>query len=1025
MVNAGRNVGRVSIRVMPDTQRFAPQLKQQLELIERRTHFTVNVDRVNFDRDKIQQDINKQTQALKDITSNVEVVIDKARLDKPKVRASIQKQFDELGDIGVKIAPELTKKKEFLKQVDDLVDKAERNEITIPVDLDDSLFAKARLAFLSRNRIVKLIPQVSAAAAAKAATAIAALSGARLGFNVFDDLTDFLSHLDENLPRLTTFTTGIIALVSALVSGVGGLVGIGAGLASMIPALLLVPGLLLNGLASLTVLIVALKDGKEQLAELGDGFKNLGKIISTDFWAAAKQPIIQMVNTLMPQLETSMSRTAKGIGAFTASMAAAFEVKLADGRLDAIFKNIEEGWYILAEGADQFAGAIVSLSEIAARYMPRLATWFTRIADQFDTWLEAVANDGRLDGWIESAITAFYDLGDVLWATIGILEGLWTAAENAGSQGLSGFADQMLRIRDIVQGPEFQETLTGIFRGADVATQGLARGLGDLTRILYDLRGPIEYVIGQAGQAFGDILSGIAELVNQPLVADGLIAAIDGVRRGINDFFAQIDPVVIGELANAIGEFIGALGTSFGTSLADIINATAPILTDLLTELTGALPEITAAVSSFAEEDLPGILENLGEAIPDIVDGITGIATALGQLAPVVGGAAELLGNFLEQVGKTVESLTALKDDLLFSFNLGGKKAEKQDKGDIDWSQGFHDFFAGIDEMWNQPSPDEETVRERLGLTSADGALQTTGVNALTTQEKIRIFGEQSSLSLQEKMNAGSASLNQIATTFNSTGGNVDGLGSKVSGFSSNAAQTLAEKMAAGGTAVNGLGSTFEGQGGKVDGLGVKVDGFSRNSESSLQGFQTRSSSSWGSHWRSMDREPVAATGRIGSGITSGLSGIPGQMVSIGSSMISGLISGINSMANRVASAARTVVGNAVEAAQAALNINSPSRVVRDKVGKPFVEGLVVGLENGQGIASAAAKRLVLATVDTASGFSGAMSTAGAFGGPASGYDPPVSFEFEGVAAFKQEVVAIVTQQSGKTTRRILAGRVS
>src|SRR5690606_924708 len=128
-------------------------------------------------------------------------------------------------------------------------------------------------------------------------------------------------------------------------------------------------------------LIVALRNGGTELAELKDDMSELGDIINDAFWGKARQPILDLVNGLMPQLRNSFRELSTGIGEFAGALAEAFGDELGDGGLEAIFAGIAEGWRILATGAPAFAGAMTSLSQVAAKYTPRLATWFVRQAN--------------------------------------------------------------------------------------------------------------------------------------------------------------------------------------------------------------------------------------------------------------------------------------------------------------------------------------------------------------------------------------------------------------------------------------------------------------------------------------------------------------------------------------------------------------------------------------------------------------------------------------------------------------------
>lgn len=72
-------------------------------------------------------------------------------------------------------------------------------------------------------------------------------------------------------------------------------------------------------------------------------------------------------------------------------------------------------------------------------------------------------------------------------------------------------------------------------------------------------------------------------------------------------------------------------------------------------------------------------------------------------------------------------------------------------------------------------------------------------------------------------------------------------------------------------------------------------------------------------------------------------------MVGAGRDMISGLVNGIRSGMSWVVNAARNVARAAVNAAKAALHIGSPSKIMRDKIGKWIPAGVGVGIDRNLG----------------------------------------------------------------------------
>lgn len=87
----------------------------------------------------------------------------------------------------------------------------------------------------------------------------------------------------------------------------------------------------------------------------------------------------------------------------------------------------------------------------------------------------------------------------------------------------------------------------------------------------------------------------------------------------------------------------------------------------------------------------------------------------------------------------------------------------------------------------------------------------------------------------------------------------------------------------------------------------------------------------------------TSAVSNIGNSIIGTLSGI--DLFEIGSNIIQGLINGIGSMVGAVASKISEVAGNIKDKITGALGIHSPSRWMRDYVGKFIPQGIAVGIE--------------------------------------------------------------------------------
>lgn len=899
-VNPGRNVGRVSIRVMPDTTRFRRDAERQLRQVERTLRVAVRVDKANVDRAAVRESIKRQMADFGGLSleSQIGVLVDRAEVNREKVRASIQRQLKEFGDLRINLDPQISEKgkESFNHEIEKLIRHNSGKKVNLAVNAH-ALAASATISRVARPRFVELIVQVNKGSMAKALTTLAALSGARLTFKWIDDLIDRVRDLDKNLPTIIGWTTGITNLVAALAGGVSGLVGIGQGLFSILPAFLVIPGLVQNAIGSAAVLIVALKNTKKELAELGPSFTALGNTINTTFWSRARQPILDLVNGLMPQMQNAFRELASGVGDFTGALAAAFNNELGNGRFEAIFANVAEGWRILATGADGFAGAITSLSQIAARYTPRLASWFVRQANTFDNWLNSISNDGRLDAWMEQAIDSMYDLWDAVTGVAGVFTGLWRAADQAGSGGLKGFAEMMQEWERIANGPAFQRGLTAIFRGSYSAMEsfgGAVKAIGDL---IADWPDQIERFIAASGNFLGGLIEGVFQALNSPQFAAGLDGLSAGLGKSLEGILPSLQPI-----ADTLGSFLGLLGDL----AANLLPTAAGVLADLM-------PSIENVISAIRDS---GVLEKLATAVSDVSDRLGPVVDRLvSALSPALISALEAFADAAGPLGETVGGLAEMATplaDALRAFWDGWKNAISTiSAGTQDWSWLWDE--DALNRLVDQAAQTEGWFGDMMRWArdfDAQFADTLTGIDRWIGEAKANIANFFSAIG-----QVAIDTFNNLVSWVTEPLLRMTGLAMSIlTGFQTGNWDPFWAQLA-GDTRLQGEAAGLAG----MEGLAQGTRGGQGTVSASVQGI-------------------------VDNGILAIVRNAGGALFNTGASMIQGLVAGIRSAASSVASAAISVVSGAVNAAKDFLNINSPSRVTRDVLGKPWGEGVAVGI---------------------------------------------------------------------------------
>lgn len=104
--------------------------------------------------------------------------------------------------------------------------------------------------------------------------------------------------------------------------------------------------------------------------------------------------------------------------------------------------------------------------------------------------------------------------------------------------------------------------------------------------------------------------------------------------------------------------------------------------------------------------------------------------------------------------------------------------------------------------------------------------------------------------------------------------------------------------------------------------------------------------------------KPVTAVESIVTKTISATDSLSSEMNSIGSNAIEGLANGINANANSALTAAQNVANQIVSTMKRAMEIHSPSRVMRDEVGKMIPAGVAVGIDKYSNFVEKSMQRL-------------------------------------------------------------------
>lgn len=611
----GQVIGRVDIKVMPDTRDFKSRLKAALERIEKQVKFA----------------------------GQVKLEIDKEAMK--RVEKELKDWAERISPLKVSVHPHMV--------------------------IGATTFIEKRLDYLTRPRLVPLIPYLNSMATNRAAkgiaTFVAALSGGRIVKDFATNVKDFVKDLDKALPKFALVSNAVALLVSLLLTSVSNMFAFGSSLASIGAIALTLPATFAAIGIGVGVLIAAFKDFNKVLPEVKKSLSKMQDLISGNFWDKAEGPMRKMIDELLPQFSDGLGLAATKYGEFFGALSTALTGSL-DGAIGGMFAQLAESISIAKGAAEPLAGAIATLGEAGSAYLPRMAEWVVQIATRFDAWLTRISGDGTLDQWVNNGLQALSDLGDVLYNLGGIFSGIADAANAAGGSSLGMMADTLERVHAVVDSPAFQSGLTSAFKGAHDAIKAISDGAGpqlsEFFATLGDSLGTLLPLIGSGlGTALGALAEGFTALLNS--------GGVEELFKGINMAFSSLAPVMpaVGEALGTIGRLLGNLASSAGPLLTVALDAVlqafealAPALHPLIVLLSGSLLTILEALAPV----FVTIGSILGEVLVQAVEALTPTLALIGevfaQLAPMV---SQLLMAVLPLIPPLLQLVAAVLEPLL------------------------------------------------------------------------------------------------------------------------------------------------------------------------------------------------------------------------------------------------------------------------------------------------------------------------------------------------------------------------
>lgn len=439
----------------------------------------------------------------------------------------------------------------------------------------------------------------------------------------------------------------------------------------------------------------------------------------------------------------------------------------------------------------------------------------------------------------------------------------------------------------------------------------------------------------------GNILAAVPGLVIG--IAEGIVAGIPKILSVITNLVTEIANTLINyDWQGSAMSFVSSLNSGISTNLPQLLQSGVGIVTSLVSGLMSALPNIISGAGII----INGLITAIATALPMLLQ--AGADLILGVLSGLEGGRENITLSMIDVIGDIINTImTALPDlitagiQIMTNFITGMMSINSEAVGNI--AKIISSLIKKIAE--GIPGFLEKGMEILTALIDGIGKALPQIIDTA-----IQVMQKMVGALITELPTLITTGIEIITSLINGISQNLPGLVLKATEIMINLAKTLIANLPEIlSTGIQIMGALLKGIVQSMPeilkaivnlGLSILKSMFILPAQLMQVGVQMISSLTRGIAGKVSG--VISEITKLGREIISEVKSI--NLVDIGKQLIEGLANGIKGAAGKVADAAKNAAKDAFNAAKSFLGIHSPSRLMRDEIGKYIPAGIAEGI---------------------------------------------------------------------------------
>ncbi|MCP3801857.1 hypothetical protein NLX83_21560 [Allokutzneria sp. A3M-2-11 16] len=690
----GREIGRVSVRVLPDTSAFGRGLQRYLDRTESRTRLQIGV---GVDASAMAAEVRTAVTAA---TASAPEIALTPSVDRATLAAEVTTAARNAGG-KVELAAAVNGTKATTETVA-LARRLGRTPVELPVELQRQRLAalrtevRASLTRLTAEAKVQVRTELESTTGGRLALAVAALArraAATIPLSVDLDRAK-LGRAVSALGAMVTSLATVAGKGAALGGLVGALVAVASAAAQAGGAVALLPAVAGVALIAFTALKVGMAGFGEAMANIRDPAKfaeSLAKLspaaretalavrslvpawdslkldVQDQLFRGLGGTVRELGSAYLPVLRTGLSDTAGALNAGAQNFAKFASSKQSVADLGHLFDNARGAVFNLGQAFTPVMAGLRDIAVVGSDFLPKLTAGAGAAAQRFADFASRARESGQMAQWISAALETLRTLREILGNVASAFGAVMRAGQETGGGLLQIIRDLTGQLAAFLNSAQGQEALKGVFAAVAEVARLVVPLLIDLARIIGTTVAP----------AIGQFVSTLA-------AGGGLQAALSAVGVALQALAPAFGPMgaALSALLAAVAPLIPPLAEIAGKLLTAIAEAIAkidwtPLIDGVLAVFNALLPLLDPLVSLIK---LGGELASA--ALPILGTALQVAADIIGFVVGIVVGAVTAFADFTSAIGRGVSFVS----DKLAEFSAwGGRKIDE-----------FVDFVADL-----------------------------------------------------------------------------------------------------------------------------------------------------------------------------------------------------------------------------------------------------------------------------------------------------------------------------------------